>query len=206
MRSAFHRTAGTALLYGSPHGIFRPTYTYVVVAVAQTVLTLLICNRDGGVSLQLNLTLALVLLAWPITLVIMLTRPRLRALASDDVLPVSEDMGFEGAASLMVLLGVVGSLVPLFILFTLFKAPGGGLTSPQGMLVVGVFGMLLVAIDPAHRGRHQGHARHRLGRRHRVGSRYYTFGVVSSVITGGAVFILIGARRHAPADAPVRQS
>jgi hypothetical protein len=189
-RSALHRTAGSSLLYGSPQGIFRPTYTYVGVAVAQTALTLLVCNRDGGVSLQLNLTLALVLLAWPITLVIILTRPRLRSLASDDVLPVSEDLGFEGAASLMVLLGLVGSLIPLFVLYTTFKAPGGGVTSPQVMLTVGVFGMLLarsivhtLAGIKGTRGIDSDGATE-------SASRYYTFGVVSSVIAGGAIFIL----------------
>ncbi len=52
VRSAFHRTAGTAMLYGSPQGIFRPTYTYVGVAVAQTALTLLIYNRGGGVRFR----------------------------------------------------------------------------------------------------------------------------------------------------------
>jgi hypothetical protein len=191
VRSAFHRTAGTAMLYGSPHGIFRPTYTYVGVAVAQTALTLLICNRDGGVSLQLNLSLALVLLAWPITLVIMLTRPRLRALAADDVLPVSEDLGFEGAASLMVLLGLVGSLVPAFFLYTVIKGHDGLLvTSTEGMLIVGVFGMLLarsivhtVAGIKGTRGIDSDGATE-------AASRYYTFGVVSSVIAGGAIFIL----------------
>ena len=190
VRSAFHRTAGTAMLYGSPHGIFRPTYTYVGVAVAQTALTLLIYNRDGGVPLQLNLTLALLLLAWPITLVIMLTRPRRRGLASDDVLPVSEDLGFEGAATLMVLLGVVGSLFALFTLYAIFKVPGGGLSSPQGLLVVGILGMLLarsvlhgVAGIKGTRGIDSDGATE-------SASRYYTFGVVSSVIAGGALFIL----------------
>jgi hypothetical protein len=190
VRSAFHRTAGSALLYGSPQGIFRPTYTYVGVAVAQTALTLLIFNRDGGVSLQLNLTLAMLLLAWPVTLVVMLTRPRLRGLASDDALPVAEDLGFEGAASLMVLLGMVGSLVALFILYTIFKLPGGGLGSPQGLLIAGVFAMLLarsilhvVAGVKGTRGIDSDGATE-------AASRYYGFGVVSAVIAGGALFIV----------------
>lgn len=190
VRSAFHRTAGTAMLYGSPQGIFRPTYTYVGVAVAQTALTLLIYNRDGGVSLQLNMTLALLLLAWPIALVVMLTRSRLRSMGSDDALPVAEDLGFEGAASIMVLLGMVGSLVALFVLYTIFKVPGGGVSSPQGLLVVGVLGMLLarsvlhtVAGIKGTRGIDSDGATE-------SASRYYTFGVVSSVIAGGALFIL----------------
>ncbi len=120
----------------------------------------------------------------------MLTRPHLRALASDDALPVAEDLGFEGAASLMVLLGMVGSILALFILYAIFKVPGGGLSSPQGLLVVGVFGMLLarsilhtIAGIKGTRGIDSDGATE-------AASRYYTFGVVSSVIAGGALFIL----------------
>jgi hypothetical protein len=191
-RSAFHRAAGSALLYGSPSGPFRPTCTYIGVSVAQTVLTLLIINKDGGVPAQLNLTLVLLLMAWPITLLVMMSRPRLRSLFRDDGgrLPVAEDLGFEGSAALMVLLGLVGSLVGLFSLYTVFKLPGDALSSPHGLLVLGLFGMLFarsalhtVAGIKGTRGIDSDGATESAG-------RYYSFGVVSSVIAGGVLFIL----------------
>ncbi len=191
VRSAFHRSAGTALLYGSPRGVFRPTYTYIGVAVAQTGLTLLLLNKDGATAppMQVNLTIALVLLAWPLTLLVMLTRRRLRGFAAGDVLPVSEDLGFEGAAALMVLLGLLGSLIALFMLYTGIKLPGGALGA-EGMLVVGVFAMLLarwvlhtMAGVKGTRGIDSDGATE-------SASRYFTFGVVSSVIAGGALLIL----------------
>ena len=190
VRSAFHRAAGTALLYGSQHGRFRPTFTYVGVAVAQSVLTLLILNRDGGIPLAFNLTVALLLLCWPVTLAVLLSRPRMRDLAAGE-LPVAEDLGFEGAATLMVLFGLIGALIALLVAYTVFKSPAHLLGSPQGLLVVGVFGMLLVrsilhtlAGVKGTRGIDSDGATD-------SASRYYNFGVVSSVVAGGAAFILI---------------
>jgi len=73
----------------------------------------------------------------------------------------------------------------------MLKGPDGLLvTSAEGMLIVGVFGMLLarsivhtVAGIKGTRGIDSDGATE-------AASRYYTFGIVSSVITGGAVFIL----------------
>ncbi|HKE17350.1 MAG TPA: hypothetical protein VKB80_20890 [Kofleriaceae bacterium] len=191
VRSGLHRAAGTALLYGSQRGPFRPTCTYVAFAVAHSAFTLLVLNRGGGVPLAVNLATALLLLGWPITLAVLLSRPRLRGLAADGALPVAEDMGFEGAAALMVLLGLVGSLAALLIAYTLVKSPAELLGSPQGLLVVGVFGMLFVrsllhtvAGVRGTRGIDSDGAIEST-------SRYYSFGVVSSVIAGGAAFILV---------------
>jgi hypothetical protein len=192
-RSAFHRAAGSALLYGSESGPFRPTWTYIGVSVAQTVLTLLVVNKDGGVPAQLNLSLVLLLMAWPITLLVMMTRSRLRALSRDDDcgrLPVAEDLGFEGSAALMVLLGLVGGAVGLGLLYTTFKLPGDAPSSPHGLLVLGLLGMLFarsalhtVAGIKGTRGIDSDGATESAG-------RYYSFGVVSSVIAGGALFVL----------------
>jgi hypothetical protein len=194
VRSAFHRSAGSALLYGSPRGVFRPTYTYIGVAVAQTGLTLLLLNRGGAPpSAQANLTIALVLLAWPLTLLVLLTRPRLRGLAADDVLPVGEDLGFEGAAALMVLLGLTGALIAGFKLYSGALLPGGALGA-DGMLIVGVFAMLLarsilhtLAGVKGTRGIDSDGATE-------SAARYFSFGVVSSVIAGGALLILFMSR------------
>jgi len=189
VRSAFHRAAGSALVYGSPRGLLRPTWTYIGVALAQTALTLVVFNKSG-VPAGVTLTLALLLLAWPLTLLVVLTRPRLRVLAADDVLPPSEDMGFEGAAALMVLFGMMGSLVALFMLYAAFAGPGGSLASAHALLLIGVFAMLLarsvlhtMAGVRGTRGIDSDGAT-------LAAARYFGFGVVSSVITGGALLIL----------------
>ena len=72
LRSTFHRAAGTALLYGARGGALRPTYVYAGVAVAQTVLTILLLNQERAVPAAANLTAALVLLAWPATLLLLM--------------------------------------------------------------------------------------------------------------------------------------
>jgi hypothetical protein len=203
VRSGFHRSAGHALVYGSPAGVFRPTYTYIGVAVAQTALTLLVLNKDGGIPASLNLTAVLVLLAWPVTLLALLTRPRLRDIAAEPVLPISEDMGFEGSASLMVLLGLIGSLVGVFMLYTGFSWPGGFLGSATGLLLMAVFAMLLArsilhvaAGLKGTRGIDSDGATE-------SAARYYSFGVVSSVIAGGALLILVMMGQGAGAMHPV---
>ncbi|HWM87419.1 MAG TPA: hypothetical protein VNO33_16315 [Kofleriaceae bacterium] len=191
LRSVFHRAAGSALVHGSHGGVFRPIQVYVGTAVAQTVLTLLVVRHVSDLPGSLMVGLALALLAWPMALLVFTTRPRMRAMAAQSHLPMSEDLGFEGSAALMMLLGLIGTLVASFMLYAGLKLPGGTLANPHQMLLVGVFGMLLArsilhatAGIKGTRGADPDTATS-------SASRYYTFGVVSSVITGGALFILM---------------
>ncbi len=190
VRSAFHRNAGSALTYGSPQGVFRSTYTYIGVSVAQTAFTLLILNKDGAVPGPLNLTVAMTLLAWPLTLLALLTRPRLRDLATEEVLPASEDMGFEGSAVLMVVLGIIGALVAALFLYT-GLTEGGALVSATGMLLVAVFAMLLARSILHTMAGLRGVRGIDSDGASESASRYYSFGLVTSVITGGALLILV---------------
>jgi len=189
VRSLFHRSAGTALLYGSPGGVFRPIYVYAGVSAAQTVATLLLLNVDAGIPIQVDLTIALALMVWPVVLLVLVNRPELRELADDDALPVAEDFGFEGSAALMVLLGLFGALVALFAVYSSFRLFGSSLGA-QGFLVVGVLAMLLarsiihtIAGVKGTRGIDSDGATE-------AAARYFSFGVVSSVIAGGALLIL----------------
>ena len=189
IRSLFHRAAGGALVYGSSQGIFRPIHVYIAVSVVQTVLTVLLINIDEKLPLVVNASIGLALLAWPAVLLVLVTRRSMRELVAHDSLPVAEDFGFEGAATLMVLLGLFGALFTGFMLYGSLKLFGTSLGG-QGFLVVGVLAMLLIrsilhtsAGVKGTRGIDSDGATE-------SAARYFSFGVVSSVVTGGALLIL----------------
>lgn len=189
IRSLFHRAAGSALVYGSAQGIFRPIHVYVAVSVVQTILTLLLINTEAKLPLVINAAIGLALLAWPAVLLVLVTRPSMRALVAHDSLPVAEDFGFEGAATLMVLLGLLGALFTALMLYGSLRLFGTSLGG-QGFLVVGVLAMLLVrsilhtsAGVKGTRGIDSDGATE-------SAARYFSFGVISSVVTGGALLIL----------------
>jgi hypothetical protein len=189
-RSGFHRAAGRALLSGCPGGLYRPVYVYVGVSVVQTVLTLLILNKDGGLPGRLNLFLLVGLLAWPITLLVMLSRPPLRDLAREDALPRSEDMGFEGSAVLMAVLGLIGALLALLGLYVFFKIPGGAIPRLSSLLLLAVLAVL-VGRSVLHTIAGARGVRVIAGDAGESIARYLSFGVLSSAIAGGALFLLV---------------
>jgi hypothetical protein len=189
-RSGFHRAAGRALLYGSAGGVYRPIYVYIGVSVVQTVLTLLILNKDGGVSGRFNLVLLVGLLAWPITLLVMLSRPPLRDLGRENALPVSEDIGFEGSTVLMVVLGSIGSLVAVLGLYVFFKLPGGAIRGLSSLLLLVVLAVLL-GRSALHTIAGARGVRVISGDAGASIARYLSFGVLSSAIVGGALFLII---------------
>lgn len=196
VRSIFHRMAGTSLVYGSAAGPFKMINTYAVVALVQTGLTLFLLKKYpvvlGGLEMpgKLLLTFALVLLAWPVALLAVSRWPRLRRLEADGI-PTAEDMGFEGAAVLMTILGVIGALFAVLIIYSLSQAGGKFLSSPQGMLTMGIFLMLLVrAILHVVAGL-KGTAGVDSDGATDAAAKYYNFGVVSSVIAGGVFLVML---------------
>src|SRR3990170_602190 len=103
IRSGLHRAAGTTLAYSSAGGAaLRAMKAYLIAAGLQTVFTLWALHELGmrGVTL----TFAGALAAWPLTLLVVTLRPRIRAVL-DDALPVGPDFGLEGTGVLMALLG-----------------------------------------------------------------------------------------------------
>jgi hypothetical protein len=189
IRSGFHRAAGGALLYGSTRGVFRPTYHYIGVAAGQTLLTLLLLNQSVELPLLVNLSIGLLLVGWPLTLLVVLSRPRLRALAGQEVLPIAEDLGFEGSAVLMALFGVMGAFAALFMVYVGFKSPWGA-PGPDQLLVVGVWAMLLArSILHAMAGVKGTRGIDSDGATEAAG-RYFGVGIATAVIAGGALLIL----------------
>ncbi len=190
IRGAFHRAAGTSILY---EGLGRPKQAvrrYIGVAILETVLWGFFLIKVGAPTL-LTVTVSVALITWPATLAFMLSRPRYVALLEREEVPQSEDLGFEGSGILMLVLGVIGTVIGAMVLFTLVKLPGSALSSPAGLLFIGVF-MMLLARSAIHA--YAGY-KATLGvdtdSAGEAAARYYSFGVVSSVITGGALLVLL---------------
>jgi len=188
VRSAFHRMAGTSLLYRSTQAPMSGVNIYIGVALAQTVIVLLLFKKQGPVPASLMVTLGLALAAWPLALLAITRVPRLRRLAAE--IPTPEDLGFEGAAVLMIILGATGTLAMALYLWVVLKMPGDMLGDPRGLLLVATMVMLLVrsvmhvvAGVKGTRGIDSDGATE-------AAARYYNFGVVSSVIVGAVMLIL----------------
>jgi hypothetical protein len=188
VRSALHRMAGTALLYGSPRGPFHGINLYAGVSVAQTAITLLLLNKQGGVPAAMNVMIAVGLLAWPLALVAVTRLPRLQRMASEGI-PTSEDMGFEGAAILMILLGTTGALIMLIQLWSVFGLPGQVLSDPRMLLMIATLIMLLVRSVLHVVAGVKGTSGVNSDGASEAAARYYNFGVVSSVIVGAVMLV-----------------
>lgn len=192
VRSIFHRMAGTALVYGSPQGPFQLINTYAIVSVVQTAITLFLAKKYmlAGAPAKVLVSFAIVLLAWPVTVLAVSRWQRLRRFAADGV-PTSEDMGFEGAAVLMTIFGVIGSLFAALIVYALTQGDGRLLSSPHGLLMMGVFLMLLVRGILHLVAGIKGTAGVDSDGATEAAARYYNFGVVSSVIAGGVFLVMM---------------
>lgn len=189
VRSALHRAAGTSLIYGSQRGPFHATQVYIGVAAAQTVLTLLILNKEGGIPAKFNIAMFLMLMAWPLALLVLTRLPRFRRLADD--LPTAEDMGFEGAAVLMSLLGVVGILYAAMQLYGMAQLPGAILSRGEVMLMLGVMIMLLIRAIMHVVAGVKGTSGIDSDGASDAAARYYNFGTVSAVVVGGVMLMTV---------------
>lgn len=188
VRAAFHRNAGGSLLYGSPGGPLRAVRAYAVVALIETALWIFILKSLTS-SFALALPIAGMLIAWPITLLVVASRQSYREIAEHQV-PQSEDMGFEGSSILMVILGVMGVLASGIVVFTLFKVKAwSGKGGIHGLMFLGIFIMLLVRSGVHAMSGIKGTKGISSDHASESASSYYSFGVISSVIAGGALLV-----------------
>lgn len=188
VRAAFHRNAGSSLLYGAAGGPLRAVRAYAVVALIETALWIFIL-KSLGTPLKAALPIIGVLAVWPITLLVIASRQTYREVAEHQI-PQSEDMGFEGSAILMVILGVMGVLLSGIVVFTLFKVKAwSGKGGVHGLLFLGVFIMLLVRSGIHVMAGLRGTKGISSDRASESAAGYYSFGVISSVIAGGALLV-----------------
>src|SRR5262245_56349944 len=92
IRSAMHRSAGSALVHGTVTALPR-VRSYVIVAVVQTAAVLVLLGRLGLGALRLPI--GALLLAWPTAIGVVSSAPRLRALLADPIRE-ADDAGYEG--------------------------------------------------------------------------------------------------------------
>ena len=116
VRAAMHRNAGTTLLSRPDNRPLGGVYRYIVASAIHTIALTTWCALSW--PLPLTVGLALLCVAWPLSLLVMLRLPRFRSFAV--AVPTSEDRGFEGASILMTLFGSAGvALILLAIAYSL---------------------------------------------------------------------------------------
>jgi hypothetical protein len=189
VRSAMHRSAGNALVYGHPGGPFKPLKTYIWFSLIQTFVSLVLLSSQLHLPSQMLMQFGAMLIAWPVTLLIFVSSPRLKRIAAE--IPLAEDKGFEGASVFMVLFGAIGTLITGFMLYMMLKGGSGAmLASGPGMLILGAVVMLLIRgifhFLAGQRGIRGATADEAVD----VTQRYYNFGIITSWVVGG-VFLLI---------------
>lgn len=123
VRSGIHFGAGIRLSQGRWDGRIKALF-YVRVAILQTAATLIIIFITSGMIPLLGLALVLVIfLAWPLTVLFLMSRRDVTEMyrdALDGMESVSSrNYGIQGAAALMLALGVIGSGFSVLILYLL---------------------------------------------------------------------------------------
>lgn len=185
LRSTFHRSAGRALLYGSPKGPLHQVRVYIGVALAQSALVFVLLG--DMLPAQECLYMLAVLAAWPVTLALVLARPQFRNLGSS--LLHAEDMGFESTAVMMTIFGILGAMTTALIMITVYQAPSFRISDVPDVLMVGMLGMLLVRSIFHAKAGHQGCQGVRAEEATASAARYFNFGITSAVIAAGIVML-----------------
>jgi hypothetical protein len=192
IRSALHVRAGRALTRRSGPARLHPTYTYIAVAFAQTALTLGFLSFamgpwDHEVSIRMVVA-AVVLLAWPVTLLGMTIDPRLRRSVRGEQTHAANEV----PGALMVVLGMIGVLAAIFMSYAVL-GPGDvrvlgsssvrllifyvcALLMGRSVLHVIAGARVMSGGDPAATDRAM--------------TRYLRFGLLSSVLTGIALVVV----------------
>ncbi len=186
IRSAYHRSAGAGLLYGSPKGPLHRLKIYIIVGIAQSAaVSLFLLNMD--MPGKLALFFFVVLAAWPTTLAFVMQTKRFKSISDD--LPKSEDMGFESAAVLMTIFGFMGSLAMGLFIVTMFKSDAFVMSDVPSLLWMSVMILLFIRSVLHARAGLQGTMGANAERASESAARYFNFGITVSVIAG-AVFMM----------------
>jgi hypothetical protein len=190
IRAIYHRMAGSALLYGAPGGPRRAIRHYLGAAVVGTAAWLYVLHAQLGLGGGALVTTGLALLAWPLALGLALRRPALAPALGGDA-PLPEDLGFEGAAVLMSLLGATGTLLAGFALIgaAWLGAPAIFATG-SGLLTLAVLGVLLARSLLHLTAGLRGVRGVDTDGATEAAARYFGFGTLSAVIVGAALMLL----------------
>ncbi|HEY4177341.1 MAG TPA: hypothetical protein VGM90_10930 [Kofleriaceae bacterium] len=193
VRSWFHARAGSQLIYGQTSldgqalhlaGIKR----YVVIALVQSMGVAGILLAQGTLPVRDAIALGAGLAVWPVILGVVFAMPRFARFKTE--MPMPEDKGFEGAAILMTILGVCGSLAMGAVLVLMLQNLHAILNTGPGVLLVGAVIVLFIRSLL-----HVGAGLSGLRETDLVGSidkanRYANFGVIASFCAAGALLIV----------------
>lgn len=186
IRSIAHRSAGMALVYGSPRGYIQNIKTYFGIALAQSVsVALVFMHLDA--PWKMTIFAFAVLMTWPATVLVMLSTKRFRM--AEKNLPATEDMGFESAAVLMTIFGLMGTIAGGCLLLSIFKSAGNFLSEVPGILWTCVIMMLLARSVLHLRAGWLGTSGINPEKASHSASTYFNFGVISAVIAGAVLML-----------------
>lgn len=185
VRSAFHRSAGRALLYGSAKGPLHPVKVYIGVALAQSALLYILLG--DALSTKECLHVFAIVSAWPVTLALVLSRPQFRKLGTS--LLHGEDMGFESAAVMMTIFGILGAMTTALVMLTVYQAPSFKIGDVPDFLMLGMLSMLLVRSIFHAKAGFQGCQGVRAEQATASAARYFNFGIMSAIIASGIVML-----------------
>lgn len=188
VRSALHRMAGTQLLYGKESAPLRSVRTYLWASFAHGALCLLFLKSHlNGLALA---KIAAVFLSWPVTLLVYFSLPHIKALIRNGV-PDSEDHGFEGAAVLMTVFGIMGTLFAAFVLTVILDNPGAAFATFASSIFVLIFVVLAVRSVIHSLAGFKGISGANFDECNANASRYYSLGVTSAVCIGITLFVVM---------------
>jgi hypothetical protein len=192
-RSAFHRMAGTELLYGrkSLDGVASPLTglkRYIIVGIVQSALLAAVLHWKMHVPMKATIGVGLGLAAWPILLAVLFALPRFKRFATE--IPVPEDKGFEGVSIVMTVLGLCGALATGAFLVLMLQAGGAVLSQGPGVLLLVALVMLLIRsifhVQAGLAGLRETSLEHSVEK----ANRYSNFGVISSFCASGAILVV----------------
>ncbi len=194
VRSAYHRAAGTSILYGKDSAPTKGVQTYLWVAFGHSVICLLILENytDAKTLFQFGA----LFLGWPATLLVYFSLPHIKKLIAGGV-PDSEDHGFEGAGVLMTVFGIMGTLFAGLVLMQLLDHPDAAFATPASGIIVLVFITLVVrSVIHAVAG-FKGISGVGFDEANASAARYYNLGIISAICIGITLFVvLVMSTRH----------
>jgi hypothetical protein len=189
LRAMAHRTAGTRLLYDESGAPLAGVRRYIAIAAIQTVVWIAFYAVKLDAPPPKLLELGLVLGVWPAILGVLISLPRFKRYEHGIALP--EDKGFEGAAILMLILGLVGLGFGVIMLYALLQLPSIFLAQLVGILLLIVVAMLVIRSCLHVIAGWRGVAETHMDRAAIAASRYGDFGVITAFVAGGSVLLMM---------------
>ncbi|MFT3692845.1 MAG: hypothetical protein QM831_06875 [Kofleriaceae bacterium] len=194
VRSIIHSQAGSQLVHGDPRvenshllGVRR----YIAVALIQSCVVALILQVSVFHEIRTTIAVFAGLLVWPTTLAILFKLPRFARFTTQPM-PVPEDKGFEGAAILMTVFGVCGTIATATGLVLMMKSLSTR-ELQSGPVVMLLFCLVLLVIRSAlhaHAGI-SGLRETSVDHSVELANRYTNFGIISGFCVGGLMLILV---------------